>query len=81
MIPSIEDVKLAGDYRIWLRFQDGVEGELNLECELWGEVFEPLKQKSVFKSISLNSELGTIAWPNGADFAPDFLYRRLFDRR
>jgi hypothetical protein len=62
------------DYRIWLKFDDGSQGEVDLENELWGEVFEPLKKKEVFKSVRLNRELNTISWDNGADFSPEFLY-------
>jgi hypothetical protein len=55
-----------------LRFSDGTEGEVDLRPELYGEVFEPLKNLDVFKTFFVNPEWGTIAWPNGADFAPEF---------
>ncbi|NOR25924.1 MAG: DUF2442 domain-containing protein [Desulforhopalus sp.] len=61
----------------WLRFEDGLEGEVDLESELWGEVFEPIKDKEEFKAFRLNTELNTIAWPSGADFAPEFLYQSI----
>jgi hypothetical protein len=60
-----------------LKFSDGTAGAVDLEKELWGEVFEPLKDKSAFQAFSLDHELGTIVWGNGADFAPEFLYERL----
>jgi hypothetical protein len=44
---------------------------------LWGEVFEPIKDQEEFKAFQLNSELNTIAWPCGADFAPEFLYQSI----
>ena len=47
---------------------------VNLESELHGEIFEPLKNPSLFKRVSVNPQTGTIEWPNGADFAPEFLY-------
>jgi hypothetical protein len=62
------------DYVVWLRFSDGVEGEVDLKDELFGEVFEPLKDKNFFKKFILQPEWLTIAWPNGADFAPEFLH-------
>ena len=77
MLPKLREAKYKGDYRIWLRFADGVEGEVNLEAELWGEVFQPLKDKSRFAEFSLDEELETVVWPNGADFAPEFLYQKL----
>ena len=77
MIPKVTEAKYSGDYKIWLRFSDGTEGEINLEKELWGEVFEPLKEKNVFSAFSVDPELNTIVWPNGADFAPEYLYQKL----
>jgi hypothetical protein len=77
MLPKLREVEFRRDYRIWLRFADGVEGEVDLESELWGEVFEPLKDKSRFADFALDKELETIVWPNGADFAPEFLYQKL----
>ena len=65
------------DYRLWLRFADGVEGEVDLQNELWGEVFEPLNDKTQFAAFVLNKDLGTIVWSNGADFSPEFLYEKL----
>jgi hypothetical protein len=64
----------VNEYVIWLRFSDGTEGEVDLRDELYGEVFEPLKNLDVFKTFFVNPEWGTIAWPNGADLAPEFLY-------
>jgi len=74
MIPRVIDARYVGDYVIWLRFNDGVEGEIDLKDELWGPVFEPLKDKEVFKSFRVDPELHTIVWDNEADFAPEFLH-------
>ena len=65
------------DYVLWLKFSDGLEGEIDLAAELDGEVFEPLRDLEVFKVFSVHSELGTVVWSNGADFAPEFLYDRV----
>ena len=77
MLPKLREATYQGDYRVRLKFADGTEGEVDLANELWGQVFEPLKQKSLFAQLSLNEELGTVVWPNGADFAPEFLYQKL----
>jgi len=74
--PRIVEARYAGDYRIWLRFADGVEGEVDLESELWGEMFEPLKDKTLFASFQLYPERSTIFWANEADLAPEFLYAK-----
>ncbi len=77
MVPRMKEAEYLGDYRIRVRFADGTEGEIDLQGELWGEVFEPLKDKARFAEFVLNEELETIVWPNGADLAPEFLYQQL----
>jgi hypothetical protein len=77
MIPRVTDAKYIKDYTLYLRFSDGSDGEVDLEPELDGEIFQPLKDISYFKDFSLNQELHTVVWPNGADFAPEFLFERL----
>jgi hypothetical protein len=54
-----------------------VEGVVNLADELEGEVFEPLKSVEYFRQFELHPELRTLVWPNGADFAPEFLREKL----
>ncbi|MCB1985757.1 MAG: DUF2442 domain-containing protein [Burkholderiales bacterium] len=77
MLPKLKEAKYQGDYRVWLKFADGVEGEVDLEKELWGEVFQPLRDKARFAELSVNEDIDTLVWPNGADFAPEFLYQQL----
>ena len=57
-------------------FSDGLVGEMDLLPELYGEVFEPLRDPAFFAQVRVDPELGTIVWPNGADFSPEYLYRR-----
>ena len=76
MIPSIEAAEYVTRYTTRFRFADGVEAEVDLEDELWGEVFEPLKEPHIFRQFRLDKELNTVLWPTGADFAPEFLYER-----
>jgi hypothetical protein len=77
MMPKLIDAEYRGGYRAWLRFADGKEGEIDLEDELWGKVFEPLKDERAFAKLMVHPELHTLVWPNGADFAPEFLYEKL----
>lgn len=77
MILHVKQAKYLHDYVIWLRFNDGAEGEVDLADELEGEVFGPLKDISKFKSFKIDSILGTIVWENGADLAPEFLYENM----
>jgi hypothetical protein len=61
-------------YRLRLTFEDGTVGEIDLADQLWGPAFEPLKDRDLFGQVSVDQECGTIVWPNGADFAPEWLY-------
>jgi hypothetical protein len=71
LIKVIEAKHVSG-YKIALTFNDGRKKIVNLEEELYGEVFEPLKNIEYFKHFKLNPF--TIEWDNGADFSPEFLY-------
>ena len=74
MIPRITEARYVDKYTIWLRFSDGVEGEVDLTNELWGPVFEPLKDINRFRLFTVHPDLHTIVWDNGADFSPEFLH-------
>lgn len=74
MILHVKEAKYLHDYVIWIKFNDGIEGEVDLEYELTGEIFGPLKDKNLFKSFKVDPMLETIVWENGADLAPEFLH-------
>ncbi len=76
MTPTVKKATYLGAYKIRISFDDGIEGDVDLEDELWGEVFEPLKDLAVFKTFRIDAELNTIVWPNGADLAPEYLYEQ-----
>lgn len=73
MILHVTSVRHMGDYRLQLEFNNGRIKKVDLAEELYGEVFEPLRDLEEFKRVFLNVETGTIEWPNGADLAPEFL--------
>ena len=77
MILHVQEARYVRDFVVWLRFNDGAEGEVDLRDELFGEVFEPLQDITKFCEFRLDPELNTIAWSNGADLAPEFLHERL----
>lgn len=70
------DVEPRDGYRIWLRYSDGVSGEVDL-CDLAGRgVFAAWKDRSFFETVHL-SEAGAIAWGEDIDLCPDALYMQL----
>ncbi len=74
MILHTTEVKYLGDYRIHLAFNNGDEGEVNLVGELDGEVFEALRDPAAFSTAYQHPVMRTVAWKNGADLAPEFLF-------
>lgn len=77
MIPKIIEAHFEYDFTIWLRFSDGVEGDVDLSDELYGKIFEPLRDPAFFRRFSVHPEFHTLCWPNGADLAPEFLYEKM----
>ncbi len=71
------DARHVHDFVLWLKFSDGTEGELDLRAELDGLIFEPLRNIDFFKQFRIDPDLHTLVWPNGADFAPEFLHANI----
>jgi hypothetical protein len=74
VLPAVIRAEHCGQFKIRLVFNDGVEGTVDFSDWLSGPVFEPLKDPAYFKQFFI--EGGTIAWPNGADIAPETLHER-----
>lgn len=75
MFLHIIGVTYLQDYKLRIEFDDDTLKDVDLKDELYGEMFEPLKNTKLFKHVVVNSDTNTIEWPNGADFAPEFLYK------
>ena len=70
----IRGVEALDGFRVRLCLTDGSTREVDLGPFLNGPVFEPIRNDpAVFRSVRVDSELGTIVWPNGADIDPDVL--------
>jgi hypothetical protein len=67
----------AGEgYTLQVLFDDGRSGEVNISARLFGPVFEPLRDPLLFAQVRVD-QYGALCWPNGADLAPDSLYRTI----
>lgn len=64
-------------FRIRIRFSNGEQGVVDLADAFWGPMFEPLKDPAVFRRFELSDVLHTIKWASDADFAPEYLYRKM----
>ncbi len=76
MLKDVVEVRPLGGHWVHLRFEDGVEGDLDIAkvVRSFTGVFEPLRSEREFSRVRVNPESGTIEWPSGADLCPDVLY-------
>jgi hypothetical protein len=75
MLKDVTAVRPLDGYQLYLRFEDGAEGVVDLATQIsFHGVFAPLKDPAYFRQVRVDSELGTVTWPNGADLDPDVLY-------
>lgn len=66
--------KIVGAYRIEIEFSDGVVRTIDFSPILEGELYGPLRDHGVFSAVSIDPEVHTLVWPNGADFDPATLH-------
>ncbi len=71
------EARYLGDYKVWLEFNDGRRGVVDLADELHGEQLEPLRDRERFAQFYLDYGMATICWHDGQDFTPEFLYEKL----
>ncbi|GMQ79467.1 MAG: DUF2442 domain-containing protein [Anaerolineae bacterium] len=75
MLIDVIDVRPLNPYKLRLRFEDGVTGVVDLEKLIdFRGIFEPLRDDKFFAQATVDPDIGTIFWPNGADIDPDVLY-------
>ncbi len=76
MIPRVENVKYIKDYVLELEFTDGRRAQMDFRKKIFGRggVFKPLEDIDFFRQVKVDSEAGTIVWPNDVDLDPDVLY-------
>jgi hypothetical protein len=77
LTPDIVGVTVPVHGRLRLTFADGLSGEVDVLDRMHGPVFEHARTLKGFGEAYVNSETGTVCWPNGADLAPDTLYERV----
>ena len=78
MLPNVVSVAQTGPYRLRLRFDDGAEGEIDVkETVSFVGVFAPLADPAFFSQVHVDTEAGTIVWPNGADLDPLVLHSKV----
>ncbi len=76
---SIAEVQPRDGYRLWIRFEDGVEGEVDLSHLAGQGVFSVWRDRHRFEAVRIG-EFGELAWGGDVDLCPDSLYLRLTGR-
>ncbi len=77
MFLHVTNAEYVEDYVLNVTFNNGEFGTVDLQGELYGEMFSPLLDLEKFKDFRVDDEIDTIVWGNGADFAPEFLYEKM----
>ncbi len=78
MMIDVVEVRPLDGHRLFVRFEDGVHGEVNVtDLVRLDGVFAPLRDPARFAEVRVNPELGTVCWPSGADLDPDVLYAKV----
>lgn len=70
----VSKFEVVGDHRLRIQFDDGLERLIDLEGILWGELYGPLRDPKMFRTVHLDPEFRTLIWENGADFDPSILH-------
>lgn len=73
---EIEKAIYKGGHSVELVFSDGVQGIVDLADEEWRGLLAPLSDESYFRNFNLDA-WPTLCWPNGADFVPEYLYKKV----
>lgn len=73
-IHRVTRFEIVGPYTLAVAFADGVEQRIDFTPVLHGVLFGPLQDPATFNAVTLDTEAGTLVWPNGADFDPATLH-------
>lgn len=65
---------IVGPYTLIVAFADGTEQRIDFRPVLHGALFGPLQDLDIFDAVRLDTEVGTLVWPNDADFDPATLH-------
>lgn len=69
-LPQIKSAIPIAGYTLHIVFADNTEKIIDLEPILHGPLYGPLRNPKLFREVSVDPEIQTIVWPNGADFDP-----------
>ena len=68
----VKSARYVSGLKLWISFDDGSSGEVDLSGKVNGPIFEAIQDPEVFSKVTVDPELETVIWPNGPDLAPEF---------
>jgi len=77
MISKPIQVKSVSKYSIWLKFDDGTEGEIDLNHLINKPVFQNWKKPDFFDKVYIDTETDAIAWDANIELCPDNMYLKI----
>lgn len=75
-LPAVTGVAVLGEHVLRLLFSDGTAGDVEFSAERWTGVLAPLSDPAYFARVTIDTEAGTLTWPDGIDLAPEPLYEQ-----
>jgi hypothetical protein len=75
-ICRVKSFAIVAPYTLKVDFNDGTSRRIDFRPALVGEIYGPLRDSKLFEQVSLDREVHTLVWPNGADFDPATLHDR-----
>ena len=73
-VHRVKSFEIVGPYRLRVEFGDGLVRTIDFRPVLEGELYSPLRDLNQFNAVSIDHEIHTFVWPNGADFDPAILH-------
>ena len=73
-IHRVESFEVVAPYTLRVVFDDGTQQVIDFSPVFAGELYGPLRELSLFAQARIDPEVGTLVWPNGADFDPATLH-------
>ena len=73
-IYRVKTFEIISPYTLRVGFDDNTEQAIDFQPVLAGELYGPLKNLALFNQVTIDPEVKTLVWPNGADFDPATLH-------
>ena len=70
----VQSFEITGPHKLFVSFDDGTSQRIDFSPVLFGRMYRPLRDLGLFERVSIDPDVHTLVWPNGADFNPAMLH-------